>query len=232
MSRRAAARDDARRGGGAQCAPVGEVARHKRRPYDAVMALAPGDGRVARREGNRLAVIEAVLAFFDEGVMDPSVEQIIERSGVSERSIFRYFEGLDELRSAVVERTFEQVAPLLVTAGASTAPLDERIEVLITNRLAVFQAAAGTARVARVREAEVPAMAAAVHRFREQLAAQIRALLAPELATRARVEGEQLAVLLAVLLSFEGWELQKRLGRSTDEIRRAWDLGVRALLAG
>ena len=58
------------------------------------------DGRNARRVRNRQAVVDATLALLDEGHTDISVDEVVERSGVSKRSIFRYFETLDDLDRA------------------------------------------------------------------------------------------------------------------------------------
>ena len=59
------------------------------------------DGRHARRDRNRLAVVDAMLELYVEGNLDPSSDEIAERAGLSPRSLFRYFEDLDDLGQEV-----------------------------------------------------------------------------------------------------------------------------------
>jgi AcrR family transcriptional regulator len=49
------------------------------------------DGRAARRARNRTAVLDAAIALFAEGNLQPTAGDIAARSGVSHRSINRYF---------------------------------------------------------------------------------------------------------------------------------------------
>ena len=72
------------------------------------------DGRTARRDRNRLAVLDAVLELFEEGNMNPGVHEVADRSGVSLRSVYRYFEDLDELITAAIDRHLERTRPLFV----------------------------------------------------------------------------------------------------------------------
>ena len=58
----------------------------------------PIDGRRARRERGRSAVIDAAFALAEEGKIPLTTELVAERSGVSAASIFRYFDGLDDLQ--------------------------------------------------------------------------------------------------------------------------------------
>jgi len=77
------------------------------------MSEEASDGRRERRERNRQAVLDAAPALVDEGRGGPTVEQVTERSGLSQRSTFRYFDGLDDLHRAVVQRKLELAGPLL-----------------------------------------------------------------------------------------------------------------------
>lgn len=55
------------------------------------------DGRKSRRSQNRIRVLEAFLELIEEYAGLPSPEKIAEQAEVSRRSIFRYFDSLDEL---------------------------------------------------------------------------------------------------------------------------------------
>ena len=51
----------------------------------------PVDGRVARRQRNIDAVLDVVMDMFVEEAMFPTIEQAATRSGLSLRSLYRYF---------------------------------------------------------------------------------------------------------------------------------------------
>ncbi len=73
------------------------------------MSIDRVDGRVERRERNRAAVVDAMVSLLDEGVLDVTLERAAERAGVSVRSVFRYFDGVDDLRRQTTARHFDVV---------------------------------------------------------------------------------------------------------------------------
>jgi TetR/AcrR family transcriptional regulator, regulator of autoinduction and epiphytic fitness len=190
------------------------------------------DGRTARRERNRNEVVQAALALVDEGVEDPTIDQLTERSGVSARSVFRYFEGLDDLRRAVIRRHFERVLPILESVDAGDGSLDTRIKRFVDSRLRFNESIAGPARTAQLRAHFAPVIADDIHEYRRVLDASVRRHFAPELKLRPKAEAEDLIALIDVLVSFDGWDLMTRdHQRSRTQIRRAWALGLESLLS-
>ena len=188
------------------------------------------DGRTARRERNREDVVEAALSLMDEGELDPSIEQLTKRSGLSARSIFRYFEGLDDLRRAVIQRHFERVEPLLESA-ADDGPLESRIRRFVDSRIKINELLAGPARTAQMRAPYAPIIAEDIRHYRKILDSQVRQHFAPELKARSRAEADDLVALLDVIVSFDGWELMvTEYGRSRTQVRRAWTTAIEALL--
>ncbi|HRE00682.1 MAG TPA: TetR family transcriptional regulator, partial [Ilumatobacteraceae bacterium] len=71
---------------------------------DAQPARVQVDGRRGRRDRNRDAVVDALLTLYHDGVLEPSADAIAEQAGLSARSLFRYFDDLDDLQRAAVER--------------------------------------------------------------------------------------------------------------------------------
>ena len=63
-----------------------------------------GDGRRLRREANRQAVIDALVSLYADGHYLPSAAEVAERSGLSPRSVFRYFDDTDDLTRAAFRR--------------------------------------------------------------------------------------------------------------------------------
>ncbi len=85
----------------------------------------PVDGRTARRDRNRDLVLDAVIDLFGEGRLSPNATDVATRSGVSLRSVYRYFEDQDALVRAAIARHAERIAPLLEVPDPGEGPLDD-----------------------------------------------------------------------------------------------------------
>jgi AcrR family transcriptional regulator len=77
--------------------------------------VACSDGRTQRQHNNKLKTTETVLDMILATGVIPTVEEIAEQSGVSRRSVFRFFKNMDELFIEVQEmmrnRIFSQCPP-------------------------------------------------------------------------------------------------------------------------
>lgn len=109
------------------------------------------DGRTARRDRNRRAVLDAVLVLFTEGDLSPSPEAIAQRSGVSLRSVYRFVSDSDDLVRAAIDRHLERVGPLFVFEPVGEGPFEERVRTLVAARIRLCQAIAPVARAAVAR---------------------------------------------------------------------------------
>src|ERR1700689_3172887 len=99
-----------------------------------------GDGRRLRRDRNRMAVVDALLDLYSEGNLRPSTAEIAERAGLSHRSLFRYFDDFDGLCREAIRRAEQRALPLLPIEVDRAAPLTDRIEALVAQRLRLFEA--------------------------------------------------------------------------------------------
>ena len=190
------------------------------------------DGRRVRRERNRVAVIDAMFELLTEGHFPPAVEDVAARASVSVSSVFRYFENLDDLQSQTIERYFERFASLFEVPDVPDGDLDARIEALVDARLDLYETIAPIARMARVRAADQPRIAASLAETRHRLTDQVRRHFEPDLRGRGRAEADDRVALVDACTAFEAWDLlQGTHERSRRLIRRAWVLGLRALLA-
>src|SRR5262245_27280839 len=112
-------------------------------------ALPVADGRTARRERNRVAVLDAVLALFSEGDLRPTAEAVAHRSGVSLRSVYRYVADRGELVLAAIERHHAKIEDLFLIPDLGRGPLADRIERFVAARVTLYEAIAPTHRAAR-----------------------------------------------------------------------------------
>src|SRR5438270_9832426 len=108
------------------------------------------DGRRLRREQNREAVLDALLGLFRDGVYEPSSNEIAERAGLSPRSLFRYFDDIDDLHRAAAERQLRLARPLVDVVATAADPTAVKIEQLVQARARLFETIAPAARATRV----------------------------------------------------------------------------------
>lgn len=190
------------------------------------------DGRHARRERNREAVVEAILALYREGVLWPSSEQIASRAGVSARSIFRYFADVDDLAREAVARQQEYLAPLWAIELEPDDPVGDRITSFVAHRARLFEAMGEVGRVARIRSTQQPRIATELGRVRKALRDQAAAAFGPELAALSKADRGALLATIDTLTSWEAHDLMRNdQGLSAAGTRAAMALGLRRLLA-
>ena len=165
------------------------------------------DGRRARREQNRGAVLDALAELYREGVYEPSAAQIAERAGLSSRSLFRYFDDVDDLNRAAIEHMIDGARTLLELGEIDAAlPLAERIELLVAARLRVYDHIAPAARAIRIGAHRHPILAGQLKHGRAFFRGQVEKAF-PDVDANAVAAAD-------LLLQFESYELLPR-GRAS-----------------
>lgn len=199
------------------------------------------DGRTARRDRNRRAVLDAVLDLFAAGDLSPSPEAVAQRSGLSLRSVYRYVADNDDLVQAAIERHLEKVGPLFAIPEPGQGSFQARVLGFVTARMALYEAVAPTARAAQLRAQLRPGQATELIRERldarrRLLRAQLERQFAPELAELSQhaelAEQGQAALAAAdVLTQIEtiDWFLVAG-GYTSDQARAAVTTGLLRLL--
>ncbi len=175
------------------------------------------DGRHARRARNRDAVVDAMLELFREGNLRPSADEIAERAGLSPRSLFRYFDDIDDLTGAAVARQQERLRPFVELTVDRSAPLAARAAAVAEQRARLFDAIGHVGRVARLREPFHPLVAEHLTGLRRRLRQQLADAFAPELAAMGAGPAALVLAAADVVCSFEGYQLlrsDQRLGRA------------------
>ncbi len=191
------------------------------------------DGRLSRAVRSRQALCDACLDLVEEGVLQPSADQIAERAGLSRRSVFYHFGDLAELYDAVVEVGMQRCAPLLKEIPAD-APLDERIASLAEVRSRFFEA---TAPFTRALTAQVLVGTARDQAWRvslEALALQkedVARVFAAELDRLPPDERTEVLDALSVATCPSSWEyLRRSQGLSMPRARAVLQRSLRAIL--
>ena len=139
------------------------------------------DGRVARRDRNKLAVLDAAIELFTEGNLEPGPDEVAARAGLSPRSVYRYFDDSDALLRAAIDRHLERVMPVTRIHAIGEGTLAERIERFAAARVRLYEAIASSARASRRRAVTNTIIAEQVQLTVRGLSEQIDLQFAPEL---------------------------------------------------
>lgn len=189
---------------GITSAKVGGVAR-----LDARTGQAALDGRLARSERSRHAIVEAMLALVGEGEPSPTAEQVAARARVGIRTVFRHFRDMECLFAAMDARLEARVAPRF-SGPPVPGPLEQRVRALLERRCRLYETIAPYERAGARRRAGSPFLRASHAALARRLRAELRRWL-PELARAP----EPLAEAFELVTSFEAWDrlrAEQRLG--------------------
>jgi AcrR family transcriptional regulator len=203
------------------------------RTSGAARAAAEPDGRQGRTARSRQAICDACLDLVEEGVLQPSADQIADRASVSRRSIFNHFSDLTALYDAVVKAGLERCAPLLeevprsLSARARAARLAETC--------ARFHEATTPFRRSMVVQGLIGPLSEQALRVSRELLREERdgvaALFGAELATLPSSERAELVEALAAAVGPAQWEhLRSSRGLSHARARAVMQRSLLALL--
>lgn len=189
------------------------------------------DGRTMRRTRNRAAVVTALLELIREGDLEPSAVAIAERAGVSHRSIFRYFDDLDDLVRTCIDQAISESKPYGHLEDPGEGTFDERVSRFVDTHIRLFAHLDRPMQVARMRAYSIPSIDEAIARVSEFARCQIRHHFAPELATYDEAKRDDIVDAVLVLTSYDAYSIHIRhFARSTDQIRTSWTTALTAVL--
>ena len=189
------------------------------------------DGRTARRQRNKDAVLDALIELASEGRVEPPIETIAERAGVSYRSVYRYFDDRTDLMLSAIARVMGDHWPIFDIDDRGEGSFDARIERLITVRISAYRKLAPLTRGAVHRRADEPAVAEGYDRVRDHLRDQLAEQFQPELAAVPATERPLVLAALDTMFQFESLDyLAEHEGMDDEELHWVLDRHVRAHL--
>jgi AcrR family transcriptional regulator len=147
-------------------------------------------------------VVDALLKLYDEGEIRPGTTEIARRAGVSERSVFRHFEDLDALVEVAIARQFARVGHLF-TPPPARGSRAARIDALVSQRLAIHDAASGAMRAGALIAPDSSRLQATFGARRRLLRGQIAVLFDRELRRRADGDRSELELAIGAISSLE-----------------------------
>lgn len=189
------------------------------------------DGRTLRRQRNRDAVIRSLIELIREGDLAPTVGRIADRAELSHRSVFRYFDDLDDLARTAIETEFREAWPLSRVDDVGQGNLDERIDRIVDAQIRTLQRTHRLGLVARARVHEIDEVQRWMKRIFELHLDQVRVHFAPELDAMDPDSAQAIGWAIAVAIGLDSYDVLRRTGDHSDEaITAMWRTTVRALL--
>ena len=164
------------------------------------------DGRSARSQRTREAVVDALLALIRDGDPRPTARQIAERANISLRSVYVHFDDLEDLFLAAAQRQMAIVATMIVPI-APDLPVRDRLEAACTLRGRIFEEVGPVWRAAMLQAPFSPTLSGLLTRVRANSRDGLDALFTVELdALPPDARASRLGALDAALSS-ETWQL-------------------------
>jgi TetR/AcrR family transcriptional regulator of autoinduction and epiphytic fitness len=187
------------------------------------------DGRTARAERTRRAVVDALLRLTDEGVYKPTAERIAERAGVSLRALWTNFKDMETLYAAAGDRLVAMTQEIHEPIPP-TLPLPRRVERFCRQRARALEIISPAARASSLRlpfSAQLQQFRAAQHaRARDEIVELFGAEL------DAGRDGERLLNAIVVASTWPAWSvLRDDCGLTADEATAVMTRTINALLA-
>ncbi len=178
-------------------------------------AAPPVDGRTARAQRTRDAIVGACVALVEAGDFRPTAPRIAQEAGVSVRSVFQHFDDLETLFSMVAERALSHVGGLVQEIDTSL-PFADRLDAFVLQRAKLHEAVTPIRRAAAVHAPSSPAIQARVAAGHEFLRSALERTFTPELDADPR-DHDLLLDMLDVAAGWSTWEqLRAQDGRSVD----------------
>lgn len=138
------------------------------------------DGRLARSVRTRTAVIDALLALYEEGDLSPTALRVAGRAGVALRTVYGHFADMESLYAEAGEREFGRLAEI-ATPVPTDLPYPERLRRFAAHRAHVLEWMFPIMRAATIREPSSPQLQRTRERFVALGDAEVRRLFAAEL---------------------------------------------------
>jgi AcrR family transcriptional regulator len=183
------------------------------------------DGRTARSERTRNAIVDAHVKLITDGDLRPTADRIAKLAGVSLRALWSHFADMEALFAASGERILERRDAAFQPVPADL-PLAERIDAYCHQRARLLEQIAPAAKAAALKEPFSPALQRYRRLHTERVRDELRTLFAQEIGDDA----ELLAAVTAVSM-WPTWEtLRSAMGLDAKAARRALARTITALL--
>ena len=184
------------------------------------------DGRTARSERTRAAIIDAHLQLIGEGDLRPTADRVAKLAGVSLRALWSHFADMEALMAASGERVLAQRDSSYRPVPADL-PLAERIEAFCHQRARLLEEIAPAARASALKEP----FSAGLQRYRNVHVSRVRDELTATFPSEIGSDEDLLNALTAASLwpTWASW--RDAMGLPVESARTALSRLITAMLA-
>lgn len=195
-------------------------------------AAAVLDGRQARRERSRSAIVEAMLELIREGNRRPSAVEVADRAGVSQRTLFNHFSDIQALMAEIAAAQLERVSDRMPDApGGGTAR--RRSDEFFTELAPLLDDVVPVRLAAESFPMPVKPLTDGVRAVSELMRASLAATFAPELDAMTVRERDEVLDELEVLADPMAWRTRRSIqGRSRSAAAAALARSAVAVVEG
>jgi AcrR family transcriptional regulator len=188
------------------------------------------DGRVVRGLRTRQSLVQATLDLIQAGDVEPTSSAIATIAGVSSRALFQHFTSLADLYAAAfalaVSRAFDRHKPVDVAA-----PLASRIELLVSDRSALFEEWLPVWHFAERVRSVAPAVGLGVAHLRKLLRERLAASFANELGNLDPGSRDLVLDSLDLAFGLDSWmNMREQLRLSPVHASRTWRFTAEAIV--
>jgi AcrR family transcriptional regulator len=167
------------------------------------------DGRSLRRERNRQDIVDALLGLIENGETEISAALIASKAGLSERSIFRYFDDVNDLYRSVCDLAFSKEIEYALIDDAGVGSLDTKIENFVNQRVRIYTMNEKIAPAARSFAFKNPIIKNQLVVGRKLLRTQIIKHFAQELSMFDKQQQQAAVAIIDSLTTFEYYDMMR-----------------------
>ena len=167
------------------------------------------DGRSLRRERNRQDIVDALLGLIENGETEISAALIASKAGLSERSIFRYFDDVNDLYRSVCDLAFSKEIEYALIDDAGVGSLDTKIENFVNQRVRIYTMNEKIAPAARSFAFKNPIIKNQLVVGRKLLRTQIMKHFAEELSVMDKQQQQVAVAIIDSLTTFEYYDMMR-----------------------
>jgi AcrR family transcriptional regulator len=168
------------------------------------------DGRNLRSQRTQAAIARAYLELTDLGELRPSAAMIAERAGVSERAVFRHFQDMESLSSAVAKLQLTRVNRELPALADPSQPFAERLEALLRRWTWVHERTSTLRRASLLAEPFSPEIQRRHQGARKARVRDFELSFEKELDRVARPERDEIIEAASAAMSWAAWNHMRR----------------------
>jgi TetR/AcrR family transcriptional regulator of autoinduction and epiphytic fitness len=189
------------------------------------------DGRKARSQRSREAVVQAVMGFVREGIPRPSATEIARRAKVSRRVVFNQFKDMEKLRAIVLARFAQEENAKFWQPVSPSLPLPERLPAFVRVRTARLEFVTPFRYSSLVLAPRSSRITAAVRGGASRAHAEVKAVFDKELRQVAPARRGRFAALLIAACGWPLWDmLRQDLNLSQSRARAAMATMIAAVI--